>query len=73
MTNTEQDKVLHTMGTTESMLTQRHDMTIITYGNCKPKTVAQKSRKRYDTLPWHIWSILDATCPEVSTWTADTH
>src|SRR5574344_1255792 len=59
------------MSTTESMFTQPHDMTIITYGHCKSKTVAQKSRKRYDTLPRHIWSILDATSLEVGTWTAD--
>src|SRR5574344_2730553 len=59
------------MSTTESMFTQPHDMTIVAHRHGKSKTVAQKSRKRYDTLPRHIWSILDATSLEVGTWTAD--
>ena len=65
------DKVLHTVGTTKGILSQSRDMCIIRQAHSQSDTVAQHGRQGYDTLPGQVGRILNTPRDRTGTGTTD--
>ena len=72
-TQADDDKVLHTVGTSESILSQGRDMRIVRQANSQSDTVAQHSRQWHDAFPRQVSRILDTSGNRAGTGTADTY
>ena len=72
-TQCDDNKVTHTMSTTESMFAQCHHMGIISHSHSQSQSVAQQGRQWDNTLPGEVRRIHDTSQFIVCTWCTDTH